>query len=334
MRTCTLLSFLCIFSVFVLKAEEPDSVSYPNFELDGTLKNKFEYATETNMSRFSVRNSRIGVSGNINPYATYRVQLELSDEGEFKVLDLSGSLKPIKGLSLTLGQTSVLLFNSYIVSPSEMMFANRAFLGKYFLSTRDLGFRANYDFQIGTVPSSMEFGVYNGNTINDPVWRERLSYGGRIKIGNMKGARTTAKFYDYQNEEIHYLFYGVDLRYEGRNWKVETEVLKRDSKTESESDMLSYYVQGGYEIPLKKFPIFERLIPVARWDAIDKNFEESGFDVNRLTIGLGFGFNQKNFSSILRFDYEWYFVNNEIDLLSKYPEMDSDKFTVELLFTF
>jgi len=55
------------------------------------------------MSRFSVRNSRIGVLGNINTFASYRVQVELSNEGKFSVLDLSGTLKPMDGLSLTLG---------------------------------------------------------------------------------------------------------------------------------------------------------------------------------------------------------------------------------------
>ncbi len=84
------------------------------------------------MYRFSVRNSRIGVSGNINTYSAYKVQVELSNEGKFSVLDLSGTLMPVNGLSLTLGQTSIPLFNSYVVSPGEMMFANRAFLGEIF----------------------------------------------------------------------------------------------------------------------------------------------------------------------------------------------------------
>ncbi|HBL33271.1 MAG TPA: hypothetical protein DDZ96_05555 [Porphyromonadaceae bacterium] len=326
--------FFVSFFIPSICAQEADSVSYPSMKISGTLKNKFEYASETGMSRFSVRNSRIGASGNINSFSGYKAQVELSNEGRFEVLDLSGSLKPVDGLSLTLGQTSVPIFNQYIVSPSEMMFANRAFIGKYFLSTRDLGFRADYEFKIGSVPSSFELGIYNGNTINDPVWRDRLSYGARLAVGSMKGFRSTIKYYDYQNEDIHYLFYGADLRYEARNWKLETEIMKRDSRVEAESDMLSYYFQGAYFIPLTKSRFFDRLVPAARWDAIDKNPDNKGFDVNRLTVGLGFAFEQKNISSILRLDYEWYFIENELDILNKYPEMDSDKFTVELVFTF
>jgi len=238
------------------------------------------------MSRFSVRNSRIGVLGNINTFASYRVQIELSNEGKFSVLDLSGTLKPMDGLSLTLGQTSIPLFNSYIVSPAEMMFANRAFLGKYFLSTRDLGVNGKYRLDIGVVPVKIEAGLYNGNTINDPVWKKNLSYGGRVELGSMKGMRFTTKIYNYlYDDSTHFVFYGADLRYEKENWKVETEIMKQKSKTEYHSDMLSYYVQGAYVIPIKT-RMFEFMKPAIRWDAIDERADQAGFDVNRRHSGV------------------------------------------------
>ncbi|MDO5523457.1 MAG: hypothetical protein Q4G48_05360 [Bacteroidia bacterium] len=318
-----------------LSAQETDSVRYPTFKVDGTMKNKFEYASETNMSRFSVRNSRLGIKGYLSNTFAYRGQLELSDNGNFKVLDLYGAFEPLEGMSLSLGQTSIPLFNSYITSPGSIMFANRTFIGKYFLSTRDIGFLADYDFQIGVIPTSIEFGMYNGNTINDPVWREQLSYGARLELGNMKGLRSTFKFYDYLNKpEVHYLFYGADLRYATDNWKVETEFMKRDNKDDNTDKMLSYYLQGAYVFPLKETYYFKHIIPAVRWDAIDKNLDMSGFDINRLTVGLGFGLTEKYFASILRLDYEWYFVKQELDILNLYEEMDSNKFTIELLLTF
>ena len=321
------------FSTAAVSAQENDSTSSHSFKVDGALKNKFEHASETGTSRFSVRNSRVGVSGDINSTYAYRAQVELSDEGEFKVLDLSGTLKPVKGLSFTLGQTSIPLFNTYIVSPSEMMFANRAFLGKYFLSTRDLGMLTRYDFRLGMIPTRLEFGVYNGNAINNPVWKDKMSYGGRVTVGNMKGARVSAKMYEYPNDETtHHLFYGADVRYEGRNWKVETEVMKRESKTEFHTDLISYYVQGAYIVPIKT-TFFEYMQPALRWDAISDNQGEDAFDVKRLTAGLGFGFDQERFSSVLRIDYEWYFVTNTLPIFAN-NEMDSNKITVELLFTF
>jgi hypothetical protein len=321
---------LLIFPSFFLSAQDV----YPNFKIDGTLRTKFEHAPKNNMSRFSVRNSRVGVSGNINPYSDYRVQVELSNEGKFSVLDLSGTLKPIEGLSLTLGQTSIPLFNSYIVSPSAMMFANRTFIGKYFLSTRDIGFLAKYNFLLGVVPAKLEFGMFNGNTINNPVWKKTKSYGGRIELGSMQGFRMTAKIYDYPNNETtRFLFYGADLRYEKENWKVETEIMKRESKAGIHSNLLAYYLQSAYVIPVRS-KMFEFVKPAARWDAIDGSPNTGGFDVNRLTAGIGFGFKKERFSSILRLDYEWYMVNHEMDIFDPSEEMDSDKVTLELVFTF
>lgn len=329
------LILIFIMSYVLVSAQETDSVRYPTFKADGTMKNKFEYAPETGSSRFSVRNSRIGVRGYLTPSFSYRGQIELSDNGNFKVLDLYGSFEPIQGLSLSLGQTSIPLFNSYIVSPGNLMFANRTFIGKYFLSTRDIGFLADYNFKIDAVPASIEFGAYNGNTINDPVWREKLSYGGRLELGSMKGLRSTIKFYNYLNTpKVHYFFYGADLRYGGDNWKVETEFMKRNNKDVDEDQMSAYYVQGAYAFPLKETCLFKNIVPAVRWDAIDKHRNEKGFDVDRLTVGLGFGLTKKYFSSILRFDYEWYFVNRELDILNLYEEMDANKFTIELLLNF
>jgi len=334
MRTLRLLILILLSSSFSLSAQESDTLSYPTFQFDGTLKNKYEYATETGMSRFSVRNSRVGAKGIINSFTSYRVQVELSDNGDFKVLDLSGTLEPIDGLTFTLGQTSIPLFNSYIVTPGTMLFANRAFLGKYFLSTRDLGVLVKYGFNMGIVPVKLEMGLFNGNAINDPVWKKNESFGARVELGSMKGARVTAKMYNYpNNDSTRFLFYGADFRYDTGQWKFETEVMKRESKTANNTDMLSYYLQGAYRFPVKS-TLFNYLLPAVRWDAIDERLDESGFDVNRLTTGVGFGYNRKQFSSLLRFDYEWYFVKNDMAIFAKNAEMDSDKFTVELLITF
>ncbi|MDD2328262.1 MAG: hypothetical protein PHZ13_08110 [bacterium] len=334
MRTTLYLIFFLLLTSFDLTAEEADSTRYPAHQVDGSLKNKYEYASETGNSRFSVRNSRIGIKGVINNFASYRAQLELSDNGDFKVLDLSGTLSPLDGLHITLGQTGIPLFNSYITTPATMMFANRAFIGKYFISTRDLGVLAKYGFRIGNLPVKLEGGLFNGNAINDPVWKNKLSYGGRLELGSMEGARVTAKMYNYPKDETKQFFiYGADFRYATGNWKIETELMKRESKTEAFNDLLSYYIQSAYNFPVKS-SFFDNMIPALRWDAIDETFDRDGFDVNRLTTGLGFGFDRSGYSAILRFDYEWYLVDNDMSIFAENPEMDSNKFTVELLITF
>ncbi|MGI6073095.1 MAG: hypothetical protein ACOYEA_00420 [Fermentimonas sp.] len=324
------LILLLIINTSILIAQKSESFTY---KIDGTLKNKYEYSTDTKTSRFTVRNSRIGVTGDVNKFTSYRTQVELSDEGQFKVLDLSATLHPIEGLDITLGQTAIPLFNSYVVSPAKMIFANRTFLAKYYLSTRDIGINAKYSALLGVVPVKLEIGVYNGNAINDPVWKDRLSFGSRLEIGNMEGLRFTAKFYDYQNEPIaNNMFYGADLRYEKGPLIIESEIMKKDDRTDINKDLISGYLQSSYKIPIKK-EMFNYILPAIRWDAIDE-YNDDTLDVSRLTLGFGLGNMGERFSTIIRFDYEWYFVNNELSIFNKNEQMDSDKFTMELLITF
>lgn len=56
-------------------------------EIHGTIRGKYEFQTETNESRFEVRNARFSVSGNVHPIVAYKAEIDLSDEGSIKMLD-------------------------------------------------------------------------------------------------------------------------------------------------------------------------------------------------------------------------------------------------------
>lgn len=330
-KSILLLTAFTLCSFLGISAQE----KYPSFRFDGTLKNKFEVAPQTGKYRFDVRNSRLGLKGKIAPKVDYRAQLELSNEGKFQVLDLSGIIKPVTGLSFTFGQTGIPIFNSYTTNPGTMMFANRTFLAKYYAGTRDIGLLSTYEFMAGKLPLTIDLGVFNGNVTNDPQWTNNFSYSARLALGAMKGLRSTFKVYDYPlNEKAHYLMYGADLRYEASNWKIESEIMQRDDKIEHK-DLFSGYLQGAYCFKLKnENALFQSIMPAVRYDLIDQYKNDDQIDVSRLTLGLGFGIGKKAFNSLLRLDYEWYFVKNPLSFLQKYEEMDKDKFTVELVYIF
>ncbi|HUI32968.1 MAG: hypothetical protein PHO84_00560 [Dysgonamonadaceae bacterium] len=338
--TNTFVSIICALSF--LTAQENNSKNNinwgeftPTIKFDGFLKSKFEYADETNTSRFSVRNSRVGITGDITSFVSYRAMAELSSEGKFNVLDLYGAINPLEGLTVKLGQSSIPIHNPYTVSPGKLLFANRAFIGKYFTpGTRDIGVSSSYDFSIADFPIGVDAGLFNGNTINDPVWTNTLSYSTRLRVGNMKGFRTTAKLYKYpKSEEINFMFYGFDLRYEANNWKVETEVMHRKNKMDNDK-LIATYLQGAYWFPLQNGKLFRNMITAARWDAMGSNQTNSDIDLNRLTMGVGFSFTPVPFESLIRIDYEFYFSKNELPMWNRQEEETSNKLTVELLLTF
>ncbi len=329
------LGAMLLFLSLTIKSEDGSVVKFPTFGVDGSLISKLEYATRTDESRFLVRSSRIGVKGNFNEYFTYRGQIEISNKGNFAPLDLYAAFNPNERFSLSIGQRTIPLFNDYTVVPAQLMFSNCAFLGEYLMGTRDIGMLGQYNFGIADIPSSIELGVYNGNTINSPSWHEKPSYGGRFTLGQMTGWRSTIKFFDHDSsvqENIRYQVYGGDVRYDCEKWRVEAEVMKRRDKSQGMGDVLAYYIQGAYVHPLK-YDVVKNFIPALRFDGIEHD-DNVNFDATRLTLGLGFGLSPKYLSSIFRIDYEHFFVSNESNLMNIDRSVTSNKVSVELLLTF
>jgi len=78
------------------------------------------------------------VCGDIGAYVSYRVQVEFSNEDNFSPLKFCGMLKPTNDFTSLFGQQYVPFENIYIITPAEMMFANRAFMGKFLLRERTI----------------------------------------------------------------------------------------------------------------------------------------------------------------------------------------------------
>ena len=336
--TTTLLSIVCALAVLTAQEKKSDNnIDWeftPSIKFDGMFKSKYEYADQAKASRFSVRNSRLGIQGDITSFISYRAMAELSNEGKFSILDLYSAITPLTGLTIKIGQSGIPVHNSYATSPGKLMFANRPFIGKYFtFGTRDIGVSAAYNFKISGFPVGIDAAMFNGNTINDPVWTDSPSFAARLRVGNMKGFRTTAKMYKLPRNDLQdFMIYGADLRYEANNWKVETEVMHRKNKVDNDK-LASAYLQGAYWFPIQNSKLFKNVITAARWDAMGNNQTDDDIDVNRLTLGLGFSFTQAPFGSLIRVDYEFYNTRNDIGIFTT-DVMHSNKLSVELLLTF
>ena len=72
-------------------------------EVHGTIRAKYEYQTTMGAGRFEVRNARVSVTGNVLPSVAYKAEIDLSDEGQIKMLDAYARLFPTKGLTVTAG---------------------------------------------------------------------------------------------------------------------------------------------------------------------------------------------------------------------------------------
>ena len=88
-------------------------------DIFGILKTKVEYDLDNSLIRFEVRNARFGATGKINKYMSYKVELDLSDEGKMKMLDAYVKFSPVTNLGFYLGQRKIPFSTDYIRNPAE-----------------------------------------------------------------------------------------------------------------------------------------------------------------------------------------------------------------------
>ena len=312
------------------------------------FKGRYELGTESGDSRFALRNSRVGVQGDLSKQISYKFMVDFSDNGKLRVLDLYATIKPVKGLKLTFGQGGLPIFNSYTTSPNSIDFANRPFIGKYIFSSRDIGLTANYTIKQKGFPIAVEAGVYNGDGINNPVWTGTLAYSGRLLFGSMKGWRTSVKFLRSKADELeNYYIWGADLRYENSDFKIEAEYMNKFndvdadeigdelySATEPYKSLSIAYVQGLFKIPVQS-QAFKRIEPCFRWDGAGYDLLDRGLGCNRATAGVNFVLNSDTFTSLFRVNYEHYF-NNSKDMSPIFTSQyhNENKLSLELLIVF
>ena len=300
------------------------------------FKTGYELDVEEGYSKFSTQNARVGVQGDLNSAFSYKFMVDFCAENKISVLDLYAVFKPSKRLSFTLGQQGLSLYNSWTVSPNSTDYVNRPFLGKYFISSRDMGLSMKYALKNQGFPINAEIGVYNGNGINNPQWNKSVALGGRLEFGSTKeGFRTSAKFYNLKNADgFTDTYWGADLRYAAKEFKIEAEYMTKEMNDREPGSLSAAYLEGLYKVKVNS-PLFSRIEPVLRWDAMGYDITDRGFGVNRVTAGANFVLKTGNCTSLFRVNYEHYF-NNSMDMsaLFKTPQHNADKFAIEYLLVF
>ena len=341
MKNLCLFIFLCIMPVMVF-AQNNDSLPtiIKTLRFDGIIKTKLETSVQNDAARFHVRNARLGARGDIGEFFSYRVQVDfVGNDGQFQALDFFATFKPIKSLSFVFGQQNIPFDNSYMTSPGEFMFANNAFVGDYLTpGSRDMGLVAQYRFRLGGFPMEAQAGVFNGGRINDAQWTDKPSFVFRMIAGAMTGFRSTAKVYRYNNPNMErdWLLWGADLRYANSRLRVETELMNRHCYDEN-SDRLGGYIQSDYMFYMRNpNAMFRTMTPAARIDLIGYDVQNSGFDVTKFTAGLMFGLTFIPYDTLLRVDYEHYFMRKDFDfsIFSNRPHIADNKLTVEIVVKF
>ncbi len=349
-RKITALIVFALLPILSFAQEENITVDYTP-KIIGLLKTKWEHAFEDTTSRFDIRNMRLGVTGNLSPIISYRMQVEYSSNTigrDLYMVDAYAVIAPSDAFSLTAGQFFVPFSDDYVVSPALLTYANRPFLTKYVntgSSSRDIGVMGQYNF-FGNVPFSLIAGVFNGGGANNTSWQDSPAILGRVIYGNMEGFRASVKYYtrkDILKRRVNQ--YGIDFRYAKNKYRIESELAVKDSVDVEDSRLWGSYLQGAYSFAINNNRTLKYIEPNIRGDAMGYNIFDKGFDMSRITIGVNFGFVPKALNAELRLNYEKLFFRGSKEDIRNSPEYAvyfinnsdkrmSDKFTIELLLKF
>ena len=307
-------------------------------EVHGTIRAKYEYQTTMGAGRFEVRNARVSVTGNVLPSVAYKAEIDLSDEGQIKMLDAYTRLFPTKGLTVTAGQMRVPFTIDAHRSPHQQYFPNRSFIAKQVGNVRDVGFTVGYTLPTD-VPITVEGGLFNGSGLtNQKEWHKEVNYSAKAQFLFTKGLNLTLSVQSIQPEEVRMQSYDIGAYYETGRFHIEGEYLYKQYSDNAFKDVHAVNTFINYDLPLRK--VFNKMSFLLRYDMIDQSDaktadEETGrltvtdYKRQRLTSGITFSLS-KAFRTDLRLNYEKYFyAKNSIA-----KESEQDKVVLELMVRF
>jgi hypothetical protein len=329
------LSLILFFSPTVIFAGEIDSASF-HPQIEGTIRAKYEYNTSLNASRFQVRNARFSLNGNFNSIVSYKTEIDLSDEGQTKMLDAYIRLQPQKWFTFTLGQQKIPFSTDNLRPPHLLYFANRSFIGKQLTALRDVGATLGL-FNKKYLPVELYTGLYNGDGLyNQEEWKTSFSFVFRTVLHPAENLQLSFNYNSIRPEYKRMNLYDVGGYVDVNNWHLETEFFYKTYEDNFFTPTKGFFIFSGYDIHPTNQKTVKIIRPLLRYDYMTDNnkgykSEIGNYVINdvarsRITGGVTLCMD-KPFLNDIRLNYEKYFYKNGI-------ENKDDKFVIEFVVRF
>lgn len=340
-----LLASFVLCGILPAVAEDDDKVDLKP-KVHGTIRGKYEYQTEEGEGRFQVRNARVSLEGNVTKVVSYKAEIDLSDEGQIKMLDAYTRLKPVKGLNFTIGQMRVPFTIDAHRSPHMQYFANRSFIAKQVGNVRDVGATLGYSFNVG-FPIKLEAGMFNGSGLTDQkdFWTNNINFSAKAQLFFPRGFNLTLSTQKIRPDNFSVMMYDAGAYYHAHGWHVEAEYLYKHYEDDAFDAVHAFDAFVSYDIELRKC-FFKKISPLVRYDYMSDHSDGMRYDADgnedtggslivndyqrsRLTGGLTFSL-ALPFISDIRLNYEKYFYRD--GAIAKPSERD--KIVVEFMTRF
>jgi len=268
-----------------------ESIYKPEFH--GTVRARYELVPETGENRFGVRNARMSVAGKVAPVAGYKAEVDFSDKGKIKVLDVYVSLAPVEGLSLRAGHMRVPFTIDAHRSPHLQFFADRSFIARE--SVRDMGAVVAWRSG-GRVPVTLEGGAFNG------PGPKSLDFALKAQIVPARGWTLSGGCRKGSEGDARAMFYSAGGFWDDGRWHVEAEYLRKNYRRRAFAPVDAVDVFGVYRLPLGR--VFTSISFVGRYDWIGADGGAETEARHRLTGGVTLSLGRGPLQADIRLNYE------------------------------
>jgi hypothetical protein len=309
-----------MFASFIANASIKDSLYTP--QIEGTIRPKYEYRTNTDEHRFQIRNARFGVRGKLSKITSYRVEIDLSDEGITRMKSVYIRLQPKDWYRLTFGQHKIPFSTDDLRSPHQRYFANRSFIGKQLTSgLRDIGATLAF-YNKDVIPFNFHIGVYNGSGIYDQKpWRKTssLAYASRLEINPTPNWSFSLALSSKEPIDMRLNMYHGGFFYDKNGFHFDTEFYYKTYENNAYAPTKGFFSFVAYDIFFKNPGNIKKITPLIRYDMMSDNVGYDDYaslreDVARSRITGGFTFSlDKPYLNDIRLNYEHYFFKNGIE---------------------
>lgn len=197
-------------------------------EIHGTIRAKYEYEPPIDKGRFEIRNARLSVEGKIIPIVRYKAEIDLSDEGQIKMLDAYIRLQPKDRLKFTFGQMRVPFSIDAHRSPHLQYFANRSFIAKQVGNVRDVGVSASWTFG-QQLPVTLEGGIFNGSGLTNQknFWTNDYNFSFKAFTMIARQFNVTLSCQKAKTGDVNTMLYDAGAYWENSRWHIEAEYLRK-----------------------------------------------------------------------------------------------------------
>lgn len=322
---CSAIFFLGILSQ-ALPADSQEQVNTKAVskympEIHGTIRAKYEYEPQIDKGRFEIRNARMSVEGKIIPIVRYKAEIDLSDEGQIKMLDAYARLQPDDRLKFTFGQMRVPFSIDAHRSPHMQYFANRSFIAKQVGNVRDVGAAAAWTFG-SEAPVTLEGGIFNGSGLTNQkhFWTSNYNFSFKSQICLWRQFNIVLSCQKAGAKDVNTYMYDAGVYWGNSRWHIEAEYMRKNYSRNAFESVNAVDAFAAYRLPLKRNGM--ALSFLGRYDYMsdhsDGTKDETGLlkaddpERHRLTGGLTLSLGRGALQADIRLNYEQYFYNKDV----------------------